>query len=152
MPALIAIEPPRQSDVEALLRLSSEFTLALYPAENNYLLGLAELERAGVCVYVARAEDGTALGIAATVPLEADTLELKRMFVHPAARGLGLASQLLGRIEADAASRGIRELRLETGSRHDAALSFYRRLGYARIAAFGPYVGDELSVCFAKAL
>ncbi|MDH6238324.1 GNAT family N-acetyltransferase [Cryobacterium sp. CG_9.6] len=152
MPVTISIEPPRQSDVRALLRLSSEFTLALYPEENNYLLSLEQLELPGVRVYVARADTGDAIGIAAVVPLDTDTVELKSMFVRPSARGLGLARQLLNRIETDAAGRGIRQLRLETGSRHDAALSFYARVGYERTPAFGPYVGDEFSVCFAKNL
>ncbi|HEY1105373.1 MAG TPA: GNAT family N-acetyltransferase, partial [Agromyces sp.] len=67
-------------------------------------------------------------------------------------RGLGVAGALLARIEADAAERGIDEIVLETGPRHLPALALYEKHGYRRIEQFGPYVGEEFSVCLAKEL
>ena len=149
----IGIEPPRQADVEALLAAGTVFAYSLYPVENTFLLSTDELERPGVDVYVARDRDGVACGMAALVPLGPDTCaELKRLFVHTEARGRGVAGRLLDRIEADAAGRGIRSLALETGTLQHAAMVLYRGRGYEQIELFGPYVGEELSVCFAKSL
>ncbi|MGO4689606.1 GNAT family N-acetyltransferase [Glaciibacter sp. 2TAF33] len=149
----IAVEPPRQDEVDVLLRLSAEYAEALYPPESNFLLSIDELEQPAVSFYVARDATARAYGIAALVELDAEgTAELKRMFVHPDARGHGLASGLLDRIEADAASRGIRRIVLETGPRHASALALYARHGYLPIPQFGQYVGEEFSVCLAKQL
>ncbi|TFD90147.1 MULTISPECIES: GNAT family N-acetyltransferase [Cryobacterium] len=149
----ISIEPPRQADVEALLAAGTVFAYSLYPVENTFLLSTDELERPGVDVYVARDALGNACGMAALVPLGPDTCaELKRLFVHAEARGRGVAGRLLDRIEADAAGRGIRSLALETGTLQHAAMALYRGRGYEQIDLFGPYVGEELSVCFAKSL
>jgi GNAT superfamily N-acetyltransferase len=87
----IAIEAPRQPEIEALLELSADYAQSLYPPESNFLLGVAELERPGVSFYAARDESGRVQGIGALVPLDGDTAELKRMFVHPGARGRGVA-------------------------------------------------------------
>jgi len=152
MPTLITVESPRQAEALALLRLSDAFAESLCPPESNFLLGVDELERPGVVFYVARDELGGAEGIVALVPLGGGTAELKRMFVHPDARGRGVAGLLLDRIETDAAASGIRELRLETGPLHEAALALYRRHGYQPIPRFGQYLGEESSVCFAKRL
>lgn len=152
MPIEIRPEPPRQPEVEELLRLSDEFAFALYPADSCYLLDVGELEKPGVTVFVARV-DGRALGMAAlVVDQAASRAELKRMFVHPDARGQGLARGLLSAVEQAAAAAGVAELRLETGPLQHAAIALYERSGYERIPNFGPYVGDPYSVCYAKSL
>ncbi len=164
-PAAIRPEPPRTPEVEELLRLSDEFTFALYPAESCYLLDVAELERPGVTVFIARDAGGRALGMAALVVAEPalaplspadDTplpaAELKRMFVREEARGLGLARALLQAVEAHATAAGVATLRLETGPLQHAAIALYERHGYHRIPNFGPYIGDPHSVCYERPL
>ena len=157
-PITIAVEAPRQPEVERLLDGSTAYAQSLYPPESNFLLDIATLERPEVSFYVAR--DGErAVGIAALV-IDAEAAtdapaargELKRMFVDPAVRGRGVAGALLTRIEADASARGIREIVLETGDLHDAAKVLYARHGYREIPQFGQYVGEPHSVCFAKPL
>lgn len=148
----ITIESPRQPEVERLLDQSTEFAQSLYPPESNFLLSIDSLEQPEVAFYVARDAVGSALGIAALVDDGDGTAELKRMFVSAAARGHGLASRLISRIEADAAARGIRRIVLETGPLHEGALTLYRRAGYVQIPQFGQYVGEQFSVCFAKEL
>ena len=150
----ITIESPRQPEIAELLRLSSEYAQSLYPPESNFLLNVDELDQPGVSVYVARDSTARALGIAALVggTAAAENAELKRMFVHPDARGRGVAGRLLAEIETDAAARGIREIVLETGPESQAALRFYRGAGFRQIPLFGQYVGEEFSVCFAKNL
>ena len=151
MSVTIAIEPPRQPEVEALLAGSEEFAASLYPPDSCYLLDVSELEAPGVEVFVARI-DGAALGMAALVSRGDGSAELKRLFVHDRARGQRLAGGLLDAIEAHARDAGVGVIQLETGPQSVAALAVYDRHGYTRVPNFGPYVGDEFSVCMEKAL
>jgi putative acetyltransferase len=145
----IGVEPPRQPELLELMRQGDEFTLALYPPESSHLLGVEELERPGVTVFVAR-DRGEALGMSALVDRGDGTAELKRMFVPPAARGLGIAGALLRAVEAFAADNGIGLIQLETGPLQAAALHVYERGGYTLIPNFGKYAGDPNSVCYEK--
>lgn len=155
-PVSVAVEPPRQPDVELLLQGSTTYAQSLgYPPEANFLLDVAQLERPEVRVYVARTDDGAALGIAAIVDDDAPAArsgELKRMFVADTARGLGVAGCLLHAIETDASSRGLRQIVLETGTLHLPAQALYAKHGYRRIPAFGQYIGEPYSICMAKDL
>jgi len=147
----IAIEPPRQPDVETLLAGSEAFAAELYPPDSCYLMNVSELEAPEVEVFVARI-DGVALGMAALVSRGDGSAELKRLFVDDRARGQRLAGGLLDAIEAHARDAGVGVIQLETGPQSFAALALYDRHGYKRIPNFGPYVGDEFSVCMEKAL
>lgn len=147
----VAIEAPRQPEVEELLRLGDEFTLSLYPADSCYLLDVGELERPGVTVFVGRV-DGAAVGMVALVSRDDGSAELKRMFVHDAARGRGLAGGILAAVEEHARAAGVGVIQLETGPKQLAALALYERNGYRRIPNFGQYVGDEFSICMEKRL
>jgi DNA-binding MarR family transcriptional regulator/GNAT superfamily N-acetyltransferase len=62
--------------------------------------------------------------------------EVKRMWVSPAARGLGLGRRLLTELEAHAAARGVRTLRLETNRTLTEAIGLYRSAGYQEVSAF----------------
>jgi GNAT superfamily N-acetyltransferase len=147
----ITIESPRQPDVLELLREGDDFALALYPAENYYGLNIDALEKPGVALLVAR--DGTTVvGTAALVDNGDATAELKRMFVSPSARGLGVGSLLLGAVEDRARDSGIRVLRLETGLPQAAAIALSEKHGFAHIPQFGQYVDDPTSVCMEKLL
>jgi len=78
--------------------------------------------------------------------------EVKRMFVVPDKRGrsFGVAPAILKALEERARSRGWRTLLLETGTLQPDAIRFYTREGYTSIPNFGPYAGEELSVCFQR--
>ena len=147
----IAIEHPRQPEIEALLAASDASALELYPPDSCYMLDVSELEAPEVTVFVART-DGIALGMAALVSRGDGSTELKRMFVSDAARGQGLAGALLGAAEQHARDARAHVIQLETGPRSLAALALYEKHGYVRIPNFGPYVGDEFSVCMEKML
>lgn len=62
--------------------------------------------------------------------------EVKRMWVAPSVRGLGLGRRLLGELEAHAAGRGVRTLRLETNRSLAEAVGLYRAAGYREVPAF----------------
>ncbi len=67
--------------------------------------------------------------------------EIKRMWVAPAARGLGLGRRILAGLEARAAAHGVSTLRLETNQALAEAIALYRAAGYREVAPFNdePY-------------
>ncbi|MFE6965383.1 GNAT family N-acetyltransferase [Agromyces sp. NPDC057679] len=154
--ATVAVESPRQPEIERLLDGSTRYSHSLgYPPEACFLLDVSQLERPGVRLHVARTAEGVAVGIAALVEhpsLGEGRGELKRMFVDESARGLGVAGLLLESIESDAVTHGLAELVLETGTLHHPAQALYAKHGYRVIPLFGPYVGEQYSVCMAKSL
>jgi putative acetyltransferase len=148
----ITIESPRQPEIEAMLREGDAYALSLYPPDSCYMLDLDELAAEGVTVVVARDEAGTAIGMAALVDRGDSTGELKRLFVRETGRGRGVATAVMDALEDVARERSIRLLQLETGPKQLAAIALYEARGYAHIESFGPYVGDEFSVCMEKSL
>ncbi|MDR7301132.1 GNAT family N-acetyltransferase [Haloactinomyces albus] len=78
--------------------------------------------------------------------------ELKRMYVMPHARGLGLARAMLAELERTAARAGRRRMLLETGLQQPEAIGLYESSGYHEVAKFGVYRCEPDSRCFAKDL
>lgn len=70
----------------------------------------------------------------------ADAAYLKRMWVAPEARGLGLGRLLLRELEGRAKSLGYRKVRLETERSLTEAQQLYRASGYEEVPPFN----DEL--------
>jgi GNAT superfamily N-acetyltransferase len=98
-------------------------------------------------------KEGIPVGCGAVRLIDADTGELKRMYVSPAARGRGLGRRLLAALEAEARALGVRRLVLETGVRQAAALALYRATGFDPIPLYGEYrLSPETSVCLGKEL
>lgn len=67
--------------------------------------------------------------------------ELKRMWVAPEARGLGLGRRLLQELERHARGAGVEVLRLETNRSLQEAIALYRSSGYCEVESFNdePY-------------
>lgn len=67
--------------------------------------------------------------------------ELKRMWVSPAVRGLGVGRRLLEHLERRTAEHGGRVIRLETNKALPEAVAMYRSGGYREVDAFNdePY-------------
>jgi putative acetyltransferase len=126
--------------------------MSLYRPESNHILDVAALEAPSFRFFVARRQ-AVAVGCGA-LRLEADGFgEVKRMFVSPAARGLGVGRKLLAAIEAEARRHGLHTLRLETGIYQPEALGLYMSAGYRETDPFGDYpAGDAVSRFFAKRL
>jgi GNAT superfamily N-acetyltransferase len=78
--------------------------------------------------------------------------ELKRMYVVPEARGLGLARRVLAALEEDARAAGRSRMVLETGDKQPEAISLYTSSGYRPCVKFGHYRFHEGSRCYAKPL
>jgi GNAT superfamily N-acetyltransferase len=80
----------------------------------------------------------------------ASGVEVKRMFVVPERRGLGLARQVLAELERTALEAGHDLVVLETGLRQPEAIALYTSAGYVPVPGFGYYKDAPLSRCFGK--
>ena len=71
----------------------------------------------------------------------AEPAEIKRMWVSPEARGLGLGRRLLTELEREAIAHGAPAVRLETNRNLTEAIALYRAAGYREVPAFNtePY-------------
>lgn len=85
-------------------------------------------------------------------PLNTHTAELKRIFVAPQFRRLGLAQRIVHELEAAAKEQGFSHIALETGADMPAAIALYSKLGYTLTESYGPYAGDSTCVCMIKDL
>ncbi len=58
--------------------------------------------------------------------------EMKRLFVRPAFRGLGLARRMIAFVSTLSCGLGYTHMRLETGALQTEALALYQSLGFKR--------------------
>lgn len=79
-----------------------------------------------------------------------NTIEIKRMFVSPEARGMGLAQTILRELELWAHDLGYSFSVLETLYKQKEAIALYQKTGYNIVGNYEPYVGLENSICMRK--
>lgn len=135
----IAVEDPRHPDVVRLFaRYASELDAMFsggFDAAKSISADPEELTPpAGYCV-VARLR-GRPIGCGALKLHGAEPAELKRMWVDPDSRGLGVGRRLLESLEALARENGVRVLHLETNRNLGEAIGLYRRAGFVEVAPF----------------
>lgn len=94
--------------------------------------------------------DNKPVGCGAIKVYDFDTWELKRMFVHPASRGRGIATAVLIELERWAQELNCKKLILETGLAQPEAIALYKRNNYSLMPNYGQYAGIENSVCMFK--
>lgn len=92
------------------------------------------------------------VGCGAIKEYEADTMEVKRMFVPIEYRGKGIASLVLKELETWAKELGYKKCILETGIKQPEAIKLYNKNNYKLIKNYGQYAGVADSVCFDKDL
>lgn len=69
--------------------------------------------------------------------------EMKRLYVRPSARGLGLARRMVSILEESARRQGRARMILETGVHQPEAIALYTSLGYVPVTPFGLYAGEK---------
>jgi GNAT superfamily N-acetyltransferase len=86
---------------------------------------------------LARDGGGAAIGCVGLRPLPEDGVcEMKRLYVAPEGRGLGLGRALAEAIVGEARRIGYREMQLDTLPSLTTALALYERMGFVPIPAY----------------
>ncbi|WP_083195896.1 GNAT family N-acetyltransferase [Flavobacterium piscis] len=97
-------------------------------------------------------ENDIAVGCGAFRKKKEDTVEIKRMYVHPDHRKKGIASAVLAALEIWAKEVGYVYTILETGKNQPEAINLYQKLNYTIIPNYPPYEKIDNSVCMKKTL
>ncbi len=149
---MITIEKssPTSTDSQALIdQLSSE--LAAITGDNGKShFDPQDVSGARAMWVIAKDENNRPVGCGAFRPLTETTAELKRMFSDRSCPGTG--ATLLAWLEEAARGMGYRELWLETRKINTRAVQFYLKHGYLQRENYGPYIGRDEAICFAKRL
>ena len=140
----IRVEDPASGPAQHCLiryfeELARRFDAGFDPARSNSASQAEMTPPSGL--FVVAWLDGVPVGCAALKMAENGTGEIKRMWVDPDARGLGIARRILRTLEGEAMAQGVTCLRLETNRALIEAQSLYRREGYLEVAPFNsePY-------------
>jgi ribosomal protein S18 acetylase RimI-like enzyme len=94
-----------------------------------------ELQPPGGCMLIARLF-GEPVGCGMLRTLEPGVGEIKRMWVSPEVRGLGVGRRLLAVLEGAAMARKLQTIRLDTNASLAEALGLYRASGYRDIPRY----------------
>ncbi|MFC7067386.1 GNAT family N-acetyltransferase [Brucella rhizosphaerae] len=150
----VSIETPLQDDVRDLVEALNAHMLPLSPLEFQFKMTVEQMAEPATTVFVARDEDGKAVGCGALKMHNDGVGELKRMFTLPEVRGKRVGSALVDAIVALAATRGVSRLVLETGTGpgFDGAWRLYENSGFARCGVVLDYPDSEYSAFFEKRL
>lgn len=126
---------------------------ATTPAESVHALSIDELRRPEITVWSAW-DGGRLVGIGALHQFDETGGELKSMRVADAFRGTGAGRAILRHIVAEARSRGIGTLWLETGAEDffAPARALYASEGFTECGPFGRYAPDPLSIFMTRAV
>jgi putative acetyltransferase len=93
------------------------------------------------CIILAKQNDAT-VGCIALKPIGEGVCEMKRLFVRPEARGVGLGRKLVGELISFARKSSYTTMKLDTVSKLKEAISLYRSFGFVETS---PYVYNPLS-------
>lgn len=134
-------------------KLAKELDADLKIRDGEDHLFYANLNKAAILKYVLVAyKDELPVGCGALREYAPGIIEVKRMYVRPAYRGQGIASQILATLENWCRELGYPKCILETGINQPEAIGLYEKSGYKKIPNYGSYAGAYNSVCFEKEL
>ena len=137
--------------LQLLAELDADLFRHEYPPESRHAFSVEKLLREGVVFFLTRFKNELA-GCGGLKIYPGEYGEVKRMYVRPAYRGLGLGKAMLDHLGQYAQTHGLERLRLETGIYQVEAIGLYERYGFQRRPPFGEYKVDPLSLYFEKAL
>jgi GNAT superfamily N-acetyltransferase len=135
-------------DFLSLIKTFDAYLWERYPELKTNYWGnnVIELNRNVIVIYL----DEKPVACGCFKKYDKTTIEIKRMFVSPDARGLGLAQRILQELELWAKELGYSVSILETLYKQQEAISLYQKVGYTIVDNYEPYVGLENSVCMRK--
>jgi GNAT superfamily N-acetyltransferase len=135
-------------DFLSLIKTFDSYLWERYPELKTNYWGnnIIELNKNVVIIYL----DEKPVACGCFKKYDNDTIEIKRMFVAPDARGLGLAQKVLQELELWAKELDYSVSVLETLYKQQEAISLYQKVGYAIVDNYGPYIGLDKSVCMKK--
>ena len=143
---------PDSSDALALIaELDAHLGSRGYPQQSRHGYSVQKLLREAVAFFVVH-YDGASAACAGVQLYGVEYAEVKRMYVQPAFRSIGLGKLMLNHLAEYARQRGVTLLRLETGIYELAAIGLYEGFGFRRRLPFGEYRDDPFSLYYEKNL
>lgn len=134
----VVVRPIERGDVPAVIALvrdtlgefGLEFGKGATTDDELHDLPGAYADRGGM-FWVATV-DGALTGTCGVFPVAPATFELRKMYLRPAARGLGVGSKLLAAAVSWSRAHGGAELVLDTVEEMTRAIAFYEANGFVR--------------------
>ncbi len=151
MSVIISPERPDSADAVALITELEAQLEPYYPRKSRHGYSVEKLIAEKVAFFLTRS-NGAPAGCGGVKLFGTDYGEIKRMYVRPSFRGLGLGRLMVEHLANYAHEQGVGLLRLETGIHQNAAISLYERMGFEQIGPFGEYQDDPLSRFYEKRL
>ena len=151
--SVVSIEPESPASAvsrQVIAELEAELS-PHYPPNSQHGYSVEKLIAAQVDFFIVW-NDAQPAGCGGIQLFGSEYGELKRMYIRPPFRGLGLARLLVEHLADHARSRGVTVLRLETGIHQAEAIRLYEGMGFTPVAPFGEYRPDPLSVFYDRSL
>ena len=137
---------PREAKIRKLIESLDVYMLALYPSDSTHRVDTTILASRNARFFSALC-DGMLVGCGGIL-IEHDYAEVKRIFVSPKARGLGVGRKLMERLEVESRRLGFKLLRLETGIYQPEALALFKAMGFIPRLSFGDYPNNAPNSIF----
>jgi GNAT superfamily N-acetyltransferase len=144
----VPYEDPVARDLVA--RVQQEYVVR-YGGPDGAVVDPAEF-RPPAGLFLVAEVDGVPAGCGAWRVHGPGVVEIKRLYVEPAFRQLGLAQAVVVELERSATAAGHRSVVLNSGDRQPEALALYAALGYFPVSGYGLYAGRAGAVFLGKAL
>ncbi|MBH68514.1 MAG: GNAT family N-acetyltransferase [Rhodospirillaceae bacterium] len=133
---------PLQPEITKMIEELDILMQQLYPSDSNHLTAAAEFATGSNQFFVARIDEKI-VGCGGILVSDADYAEVKRIYVAPKYRNLGVAPAILARLEKESRKLGLVEMKLETGILQPAAIRVFEKCGFSQSRSFGRYEEDD---------
>lgn len=140
----------RNPDFIELCRLLDDYLNELAGGEENRSQYIQYNTLKDIHDVVIAYDNDVPAGCAGFKRYNADTAEVKRVFIKNEYRGKGIAKQLINSLEKRAKEKGYGKLVLETGKQLTEANGLYGKIGFTPIPNYGQYKDMPESVCMEK--
>ncbi|MBI5301358.1 MAG: GNAT family N-acetyltransferase [Chloroflexi bacterium] len=148
---VVQARPDSADAVQLITELDAHLAGQPYPPESRHAFSIAKLVQEGVAFFVTQYE-GQLAGCGGIKLFGREYGEVKRMYVRPEYRGLGMGKAMLNHLAEYTRVRQVSVLRLETGIYQTDAIGLYEGFGFQRRPPFGEYKDDPLSVYYEKTI